>query len=145
GSGPYAYDENDHGSGYYSREDFIEILRYAKARHIKVIPELNFPGHARAAIKAMEARYERLMKEGKEAEANQYRLMDPADTSKYLSAQSFTDNVVSVARESTYRFYEKVVDEIAGMYAEAGLVLDEIHAGGDEVPEGAWTGSPMAR
>lgn len=145
GSGPYADGENNYGSGYYTREDFVEILKYANARHIKVIPELNFPGHARAAIKAMEARYERLMKEGKEEEANQYRLIDPEDKSEYLSAQSYTDNVVSVARESTFRFYEKVVDELAVMYKEAGLVMDEIHAGGDEVPEGAWTKSPMAR
>ena len=145
GSGPYPHGEDNYGTGYYTREDFIEILKYAKERHIKVIPELNFPGHARAAIKAMEARYERLMKEGKEEEANEYRLIDPDDNSKYLSAQSFKDNVVSVARESTYRFYEKVVDEVAKMYDEAGLVLDEFHAGGDEVPEGAWTESPMAK
>ena len=145
GSGPYRDGENNYGTGHYTRDDFIEILRYAKARHIKVIPELNFPGHARAAIKAMEARYRRLMKEGREDEANEYRLIDPEDKSEYLSAQSFTDNVVSVARESTYRFYEKVVDEIAEMYAEAGLVMDEFHAGGDEVPEGAWTRSPMAK
>ncbi len=145
GSGPFADSENNHGTGYYTRADFVEILRYAKARHIKVIPELNFPGHARAAIKSMEARYERLMKEGKEEEANEYRLIDPDDTSVYLSAQSFTDNVVSIARESTFRFYEKVVDEIAEMYQEAGLVLDEIHAGGDEVAEGAWTQSPMVK
>ncbi len=145
GSGPFADSKNNHGTGYYTRADFVEILRYAKARHIKVIPELNFPGHARAAIKSMEARYERLMKEGKEEEANEYRLIDPDDKSVYLSAQSFTDNVVTVARESTFRFYEKVVDEIAEMYQEAGLVLDEIHAGGDEVAEGAWTQSPMVQ
>ncbi len=145
GSGPFADSEDNFGTGYYTREDFVEILRYAKSRHIKVIPELNFPGHARAAIKSMEARYERLMSEGKEEEANEYRLIDPDDTSVYLSAQAYTDNVVSIARESTFRFYEKVVDEIAEMYDEAGLVLDEIHAGGDEVAEGAWTGSPMAR
>src|SRR5690606_31805629 len=144
GSGPYAGGENNHGTGYYTRADFVEILKYAKARHIKVIPELNFPGHARAAIKAMEARYQRLMKEGREEEANEYRLIDPDDKSEYLSAQSFTDNVVCVARESTFRFYEKVVDEIAKMYKEAGLVLDEFHTGGDEVAEGAWTKSPMA-
>ncbi|MBT1698872.1 carbohydate-binding domain-containing protein [Fulvivirgaceae bacterium PWU4] len=144
GSGPFAKTEGRYGHGYYSREDFIEILRYAARRHIKVIPELNFPGHARAAIKAMEARYQRFMKEGDEAKADEYRLIDPNDTSKYLSAQGYQDNVVSVARESTYRFYEKVVDEIAKMYVAAGLPMDEIHAGGDEVPEGAWTGSPMA-
>jgi hexosaminidase len=145
GSGPVAYADNTHGSGYYTRADFIQILKYASERHIKVIPELNFPGHARAAIKAMEARYARLMAEGKEMEAEEYRLIDPDDQSQYMSAQNFTDNVVSVARESAYSFYEKVVDEISAMYAEAGLQLDEFHAGGDEVPEGSWTKSPMAQ
>lgn len=144
GSGPFFKQEGKHGHGYYSRQDFIDILRYASARHIKVIPEVNFPGHARAAIKAMEARYERLMKEGKEAEANEYRLIDPDDKSVYLSAQGYTDNVVCVARESVFHFYEKVVDEIGAMYREAGLRLDEFHTGGDEVPEGAWTQSPLA-
>lgn len=144
GSGPFAKAKGRYGHGYYSKEDFIEILKYANDRHIKVIPELNFPGHARAAIKAMEARYKRLMKEGKETEANEYRLIDPDDKSVYLSAQGYTDNVVSVARESSFRFYEKVVDEIISMYKEAGLTLDEFHTGGDEVPEGAWTKSPLA-
>ncbi|MGA0555243.1 family 20 glycosylhydrolase [Larkinella sp. VNQ87] len=144
GSGPKAKDETKHGSGFYTKADFIEILKYANARHIKVIPELNFPGHARAAIKSMEARYERLMKEGKEKEANEYRLIDPEDKSVYLSAQAYKDNVVSVARESTYHFYEKVVDEIAKLYQQAGLKLDTFHAGGDEVPEGVWTKSPQA-
>lgn len=144
GSGPFAYGEGSHGSGFLTRNDFIEILKYAKARHIQIIPELNFPGHARSSIKPMEARYERLMAEGKEKEANEYRLVDPDDKSVYISAQSFKDNVVSVARESTYRFYKKVMDEISLMYEEAGLKLVDIHTGGDEVAEGAWTKSPLA-
>ncbi len=144
GSGPFSKEEGRYGHGYYSREDFIEILKYATARHIKVIPEVNFPGHARAAIKAMEARYERLMREGKEREANEYRLIDPDDKSVYESAQGYQDNVVCVARESVFHFYEKVTDEIAALYKEAGLTLDEFHTGGDEVSEGAWTKSPMA-
>jgi hexosaminidase len=92
----------------------------------------------------MEARYQRLMKEGKKEAAEEYRLIDPEDKSVYLSAQSYTDNVVDVTRESTYKFYEKVVDEIANMYQEAGLKLDIFHTGGDEVPEGSWTKSPLA-
>jgi hexosaminidase len=143
GSGPVAYDKTKHGSGFYTKADFIEILKYANERHIKVIPELNFPGHALAAIKSMEARYERLMKEGKEAEANEYRLIDPDDKSVYMSAQAYKNNVVCVARESTYHFFEKVVDEIAKMYKEAGLTLDTFHTGGDEVADGVWTKSPM--
>ncbi|MCE7043645.1 family 20 glycosylhydrolase [Dyadobacter sp. CY312] len=144
GSGPFARDKNKHGSGYYTKADFIEILKYANERHIKVIPELNFPGHAMAAIKSMEARYERLMKEGKEKEANEYRLIDPDDKSEYISAQGYKNNVVSVARESTYHFFEKVVDEIGKLYKEAGLTMDAFHTGGDEVAEGVWTKSPMA-
>ncbi|MEP6737342.1 MAG: family 20 glycosylhydrolase [Chryseolinea sp.] len=144
GSGPFAKQEGKYGHGYYSHDDFIEILKYAKDRHIKVIPELNFPGHARAAIKAMEARYETLMQRGNDDDAKEYRLIDPDDKSEYLSAQGYTDNVVAVSLESTYHFYEKVVSEITAMYTEAGLTLDEFHSGGDEVPEGAWTKSPLA-
>lgn len=145
GSGPIAYDKGKHGSGFYSKADFIEILKYAHARHIKIIPEVNLPGHAHAAIKAMEARYDRLMKEGKEKEANEYRLIDPNDKSVYLSAQGYKDNVVDVTKESTYHFYEKVTDEIIKMYKEAGLTLDLFHIGGDEVAAGAWTQSPWAQ
>jgi len=145
GSGSEAYAKGSHGSGFYTKADFIEILKYAHARHIKIIPEVNLPGHARAAIKAMEARYQRLMKEGKEKEANEYRLVDPKDESVYLSAQSYKDNVTDVTQESTYRFYEKVTDEIIKMYKEAGLSLDIFHIGGDEVAGGAWTKSPWAQ
>lgn len=144
GSGPVPYEKGKYGSGYYTRKEFIELLKYAKERHITIIPELNFPGHARAAIKAMEARYERLMKEGKPEEAEEYRLIDPDDKSEYLSAQFYRDNVVAVARESVYRFYEKVVDAYIDMYREAGLTLRKFNIGGDEVAEGAWTKSPMA-
>jgi hexosaminidase len=144
GSGPDANAEGTYGGGFYTRQEFIDLLRYATDRHVTIIPEVNFPGHARAAIKAMEARYQRLTREGKSQEAEQYRLIDPDDRSEYLSAQAYTDNVVSVTRESTYRFYEKVVDELRAMYRDAGLTLRTMHVGGDEVPEGAWTKSPMA-
>ncbi len=143
GSGPYV--ENKYGTGYYTRQDYIDILTYAQKRHIKVIPTVNFPAHARAAIKAMEARYDSLMEEGKEKEAEKYRLIDPNDTSTYTSAQRYHDNVVCVARQSVYNFYETVVDEIKEIYDEAGVPFDFIHTGGDEVPEGAWAGSPLCR
>ena len=143
GSGPYV--DNKYGTGHYSREDFIDILNYAHERHIKVIPTVNFPAHARSAIKAMEARYERLMDEGKEEAAEKYRLIDPRDTSTYTSAQRYHDNVVCVARQSVYNFYETVVEDISEMYEEAGVPFDFIHTGGDEIPDGAWAGSPMSQ
>jgi hexosaminidase len=51
GSGPDI--NNPYGTGYYSKADYIEILKYATARHIRVIPEIETPGHARAAVKSM--------------------------------------------------------------------------------------------
>lgn len=143
GSG--AADELGTGSGYYSRADFIEILRYATARHIEVIPEINTPGHARAAIVAMKARHARLLAEGKVAEAEEYLLSDLADASQYESVQLWHDNVICIARESYYRFVDTVLREIRAMYDEAGAPLTTLHTGGDEVPAGAWEGSPQAQ
>ena len=143
GSGPKAYAKGTFGSGFYTKEDFIEILQYAKERHIEVIPEVNLPGHARAAIKAMEKRYAKYMEKGEQQEAERYRLIDPDDTSKYSSAQSFKDNVVCVCRESVYDFYEKVIDVILSYYEEAGIPINYFHVGGDEVPSGPWTESPL--
>lgn len=145
GSGPFPDNPESYGSGYYSREDYKEILRYANQRHITVIPTVNLPGHSRAAIRAMEARYQRFMKEGNEEKANEFRLIDPDDQSKYNSAQSYNDNIVCVARESVYKFYETVIDAIIKLHDEAGVPLKYFHTGGDEVPEGAWAGSPMCQ
>ncbi len=145
GSGPGSDPEKGMGSGFLTREQFINILKYARLRHIEVIPEINFPGHARAAIYAMETRYDRLMKEGKMEEAEKFRLIDPEDQSVYNSAQNFNDNVVCVCKEAPFLFYETVVETIAGMYEEAGLELKLVHTGGDEVPAGSWTGSPLCK
>lgn len=142
GSGP---DLNSSGTGYYSTKDFIEILRYAHTRHIKVIPEIETPGHARAAVVSMRARYEKLMSQGKKTEAWKYMLQDPSDKSVYKSVQGWNDNVMDVSLPSTYRFLEKVVDEIIGMYKSAGVPLETIHFGGDEVPGGVWEKSPSAQ
>lgn len=130
------------GSGYYSKADFIEILKYAKARHVQVIPEIETPGHARAAIKAMDVRYERLKKMGNFAAATQYLLRDTLDVSNYRSVQGYKDNIMNIALPSTYAFIEKVVDEVREMYTLAQAPLKTIHIGGDEVPAGVWEKSP---
>lgn len=132
------------GNGYYTRDEFIDLLRYAAARHIRVIPEIESPGHARAAIVAMNARYRKYAPEDME-KATEYLLSEEQDTSKYVSAQSYTDNIMNVALPSTYRFLDKVIREVAAMYREAGVPLTTIHMGGDEVPKGSWTGSPVCR
>jgi hexosaminidase len=142
GSGPVA--GSTPGSGYYSRETFIGLLRYARDRHIRVIPEIECPGHARAAIRAMDVRYASLSLSGS-AEAATYLLRDTLDHSRYEGSQLWNDDVVCPALPSVYRFMDKVVTEIVAMYRDAGAPLTTIHFGGDEVAAGAWEGSPACR
>lgn len=133
------------GSGFYSTEDFIEILQYAQARHIRIIPEIETPGHARAAIVSMKFRYNRLMKEGKKEDAEKYLLNEWADSSRYRSVQGWNDNVINVALPSAYAFLERIADDLLEIYAKAGVPLTMIHYGGDEVPSGVWEQSPACR
>jgi hexosaminidase len=139
GTGPH---KSGSGNGYYTTADFIEILKFAKERHIEVVPEIDMPGHARAAVKSMEARYKKLMKEGKKAEAEQFLLSDPLDKSQYLTVQNYTDNSINVCLPSTYAFVDKVVYELQQMYRKAGTRLATFHMGGDETGAGSWTASP---
>ena len=139
GTGP---NTSGSGNGFYTREDFIDILKYAGLRHIEVIPEIDMPGHSRAAIKSMQARYQRLLAVGQKEAAAQFLLSDPADKSIYKSVQNYTDDSVNLCLPSTYAFAEKVIYELQQMYRAAGLKLAVFHMGGDEVGKGSWTASP---
>ena len=123
-------------NGYLTRAEFIELLRYAWHRGIRIIPEIETPGHARAAIVAMKNRAM------SNPTAEQFRLWDEKNESVYTSAQSYHDNVLNVASDDVYRFIDRVVGELQLMYKEAGLKLEIVHLGGDEVPNNAWSKSP---
>ena len=110
-------------NGYITREKYIELLKYANERHIRVIPEIDMPGHMRAAKKAM---------------GN--LLTDSAfDARVYKSAQNYTDNVIDVTKPYAVEFVDHVVTEIVKMHEEAGQPLTILNIGGDEVPKGALT------
>lgn len=130
GSGPFS---DNNGSGYFSRADYIAIVKYAQARHIQVIPEIDMPAHARAAVIAMEARYQRLMKEGESEQASAYRLIDPTDDSNTTSVQLYDrTSYLNPCIEGSQRFVDKVIGEIQAMHQEAGQPLGIWHFGGDE-------------
>lgn len=110
-------------NGYITREKYIELLKYAKERHIRVIPEIDMPGHMRACKKAM---------------GN--LLTDSAfDARVYKSAQNYTDNVIDVTKPYAIEFIDHVVTEIVKMHEEAVHPLTIFNIGGDEVPKGALT------
>lgn len=139
GSGP---DPDDpHGSGHYTHAEFVALIRYADALGIAIVPEFDMPGHARAAIKAMDARHRRLVAEGR-PDADAYVLSEAADRSTYLSDQGHDDNALNPALESTYAFIDRVLASLAAAYREAGVPPTAVHVGGDELPAGVWEGSP---
>ena len=109
--------------GYYTQSEVRELVAYASALGITVIPEIDIPGHCHAAIKALPG-----------------LLIEEADRSRYLSVQYFDDNVLNPALPGTYQFLEAVIDEVCELFP--GPL---VHMGGDEVPTGVWTDSPACQ
>jgi N-acetyl-beta-hexosaminidase len=101
-------------AAFYTQADIREIIRYAAARHIMVIPEIDMPGHATAACRA-------------------YPEFSGGGTGQWAG---FTFNP---AKEATYQFLEDVLREIAVLFPGPYL-----HLGGDEVHFGnqSWSTDP---
>lgn len=131
-------------NGYFTKADYIDILKAAQARGIEVIPSFDMPGHSRAAIKSMEVRYRRLRAAGDANGAAQFRLVEPEDTTAYRSVQHYNDNTLNVCLPATYAFIDKVIDETMKLHQAAGVPLKRYHIGADETA-GAWTQSPACQ
>ncbi|MCP4550834.1 MAG: family 20 glycosylhydrolase [Bacteroidetes bacterium] len=128
-------------NGYYSVDDYQEILQAATARHIQVIPSLDMPGHSRASIKAMTARYKKYQALEDEEKAKQFLLEDFNDTTEYSSVQFYSDNTINACLESSYDFVIEVMTQVKEIHADAGQPLTRYHIGADETA-GAWIDSP---
>ncbi|WP_299551570.1 beta-N-acetylhexosaminidase [Seonamhaeicola sp.] len=109
-------------SGYYTQDDIREIVSYAAARHIKVIPEIEMPGHASAAI----ASYPWLGAKNKQIEIPEALL-------------AIYKDIYNVADPGVRAFIKDVIDEIIPLFPSK-----IIHIGGDEVKYDQWKASPMA-
>jgi hexosaminidase len=115
GSGPQP------SGGYYSKAAVREIVAHAARLGIGVVPEIDLPGHCYAMLQALP------------------ELRDPGETGEYFSVQGFPNNCLNPAREETYRVLETIFDEMIELFP-----AKTIHIGADEVPLGAWSGSPAA-
>ncbi|MEL7291350.1 MAG: family 20 glycosylhydrolase [Pseudomonadota bacterium] len=109
--------------GYYSQQEIKQVIEYAAQRGITVIPEIDIPGHCRAAIKSLPE-----------------LLYDAQDASQYRSIQHYSDNVLSPALPGTYQFLDKVLEEVAELFPSPW-----VHIGADEVPDGVWLDSPACQ
>ena len=137
-------DTNSPVNGYYSVSDYQEILKAATARHIQVIPSLDMPGHSRAAMKAMTARYNKYQALEDEDKAKQFLLDDFDDKTQYSSVQFYNDNTINVCLESSYAFVLEVMSQVKQIHSDAGQPLTRYHIGADETA-GAWVDSPACK
>lgn len=101
--------------GFYTQDQIREVVDYATKRFITVIPEIEMPGHARAAL----AGYAQFSCSGEEL---------PVATS-----WGVFDHVYCAGNDSTFLFIQDVLDEVIELFPG-----DYIHIGGDECPKAAW-------
>jgi len=108
------YSNQSHG-GFYTQEDIRNIVAYAAKRHISIVPEIEMPGHAMAAIAA----YPWLVSSGEKI--------------KVPSSLGIKKLAYNVANEKVYTFLEDVLTEVMNLFP--GKI---IHIGGDEVKYDTW-------
>jgi hexosaminidase len=108
--------------GYYTQEEIKEIVRFANERHVTIIPEIELPGHALAALSA----YPKLGCTGGPYEA--------------ATTWGVFDDVFCAGNEDTYRFLEGVMDEVVELFPG-----QYIHIGGDECPKTKWKSCPYCQ
>ena len=146
GSGP---DKSLPGSGFYTVQDYRDILQYAADRHIIVIPEIDMPGHSRAAIVSMEYRkskIENLRSRGADvSQMKSYHLLDPLDRPFVESIHGWMGNMMNPCIPTTYEFINKVIDELVLMH-QGIMDLKVFNMGGNnKIPEGEWINSPACQ
>ena len=117
---PVKYDGQVYG-GYYTQDEIKEVIRYAGDRNITIIPEIEMPGHARAALAA----YPELSCTGL-----------PLETATTWGV--FED--VFCPSEYTFSFLEKVLDEVTQIFPGP-----YIHIGGDECPKTRWLNTAQGK
>jgi hexosaminidase len=115
------YDGKPHG-GYYTQEQVKDIVKYAADRHITIIPEIEMPGHAEAALAA----YPNLGCTG-----GPYKVSGKWGVNK---------EVFCAGNDSVYTFLENVLTEVMDLFPG-----QYIHVGGDECPKDRWKACPKCQ
>jgi hexosaminidase len=109
------YDAAGRYGGFYTPDDIREVVAYAAARHITIVPEIEMPGHSMAALAA----YPEFSSNGK--------ITIPTDDGGVLNG------IYNPANPGTFTFLENVLTEVFQLFPGK-----YIHIGGDEVPPDAW-------
>ena len=122
-TGEGVWDNHTYGPYYYTQDDMRDIVAYAAERHIEVIPEIEMPGHAVAALVAYP----------------QYSCTPSANREVWTSG-GISSDVMNVADPATMQFLYDVIDEICEIFPSRYF-----HIGGDECPTSAWDSNSLCK
>lgn len=111
-----AFDGQRYG-GYYTQAEVREIVRYAAARHVTIIPEIEMPGHCLAALAS-------------------YPWLGCTGGPYHVATAWGIYKDIYCPTDSTFHFLENVLTEVMGLFPS-----HYIHIGGDEVPKDTWKAS----
>jgi hexosaminidase len=110
-----AYGPDGRYGGYYTQADIRELVAYAAARHITIVPEIEMPGHSSAALAAYP----------------QFSCSGAGYTTD--AGGGIFPGVYCPGNEETFRFLQDILAEVIELFPGK-----HIHIGGDEVPKGNW-------
>ncbi len=111
--------------GFYTQEEIKEIIAFARERNVTIIPEIELPGHALAAL----ASYPELSCTGGPFQVN--------PGSDFYQKE---DNAFCPGNEKTFEFFDQVLTEVAALFPS-----EYIHIGGDECYKGFWQQCPKCQ
>ena len=117
GDGQAFYDDTEYGRGmWYTQEDLKEVVEYALARNIEIMPEVDFPGHMVAAVTA----YPEFS-------------CDPSKTYEVRIASGISQDVLNIGDDKVIDFLKCIMDNLVKIFPH-----QYIHFGGDECPTTQW-------
>lgn len=135
--GPYPGTGNDNirYGGFYTQQEVKEIVAYAATRHVEVIPEVELPGHASAAIAAYP--YLSCFPDQSTEIAANTPWAGPREGKQVQQTWGVFDDVFCAGKESTFQFLEDVISEVIPLFPSKFF-----HVGGDECPKNHWKKCP---
>src|SRR6185437_15284905 len=126
-------DEPRNYGGFYTQDDIKEIVQYAKARFVNILPEIDVPGHSLAAI----ASYPELSCSGG---VKNIGVASGEEIKDWDTHTALYDDNLCPANENVYTFLDKVLTEVAKMFP-----FEYIHMGGDETFKTFWEKSDAVK
>lgn len=110
-------------AGFYTQDEVRGLIAHGQKLAVGILPEIDIPGHSAAMLAAIRD------------------LGDPQEAPEsYHSVQGYANNAINPALALTYDVIDTIIGEIAALFP-----FEYIHIGGDEVADGAWLASPLAK